>query len=178
MISPSNDPLAERHRAERVADILNRLIGLLHAARCTTLIWICQVDNPKYQHAAKYGLQMVFGAVALNLRKFMDLWEYHLSTLLPEGSEARKLSLWIIDECKRRNLRTTANRLIAHYAAEKGDMPLSTEQITELIRSNGWNNEEDVLEWIPPVIEKIISIRDEVMKRNGITALGDDIVTV
>ena len=164
----------EQLRAQRVADTLNSLIGSLHAARSTTVIWGRQVDNPKYKVAAKFGLQIAFGTVVLTLRKFEDLWKHHLTELITDGSSGRADCEWIIDECGRRKLRQTANRLIAHYAADKCDWPLSTQEIKDLILSNGWATEEEVLEWLTPVIGKMISVRDEVMRRYDIQALADE----
>jgi hypothetical protein len=164
----------ELERAQRVADTLNRCIGTFHAARCTMAVWINETNRGAHPSAAKHSLQMTFGSIALMLRKFEDLWNNHICCLIPAKSPSRADGQWILDECKGRNLRTTVNRLFAHYAARNGDLPLSTYAIVELIKSNGWQSEEEFLEWSGPVLARLIAIRDDLMLRHGIISLTDE----
>lgn len=163
-----------REHAQRVADTLNEFVGALHGARCTGILWAKDAENPSRRSAAKYGLQGSFLITALTLRKFMDLWEHHLSLLLPDGVPSRTSCEELIADCNVRKLRTTANHIIAHYAPRKEDWPLSSGEIQDLIRSNGWTTEEEVLNWVGEVIPKIISIRDELKHRYKLERLRDE----
>ena len=164
--------------ARRVATTLNRFVGMLHAARCTAALWILHAEDPRYRFAAKYGLQMTFGTAMLTLRKFQDLsTSGQFATLLPEGTEAHKFSEWVLRECEQHKTRDAANLLFAHYAPYKTDPPLSDREIRALVENGGWTTEEEIVEWIAPIIEKLRLIRDEMMSRYGITAFEEDEVT-
>jgi len=164
--------------AKRVATTLNRFVGMLHAARCTAALWILQAEDSRYRIAAKYGLQMTFGTAMLTLRKFQDLsTSGQLHTLIPEGTEAHKVSEWVLRECEQHKTRDAANLLFAHYAPNKTDPPLSEREIRTLIEAGGWSTEEELVEWIAPIIEKLRLIRDEMMSRYGIITFDEGEVT-
>ena len=122
---------ADDKRVEQIVQTLNAFIGILYAARVSAFIWLGHAE--RHPIALKYSLQMTGGTILLTLRKIDDLWRFHIQHLLPETSDGRKKGEWIINEMQNRHLRTTANRLIAHYAAEKDCLPLSETDITELI---------------------------------------------
>jgi hypothetical protein len=166
-----------REHARRVADALNRFAGALHGARWTGKIWEQHAENPSFRVAAKYGLQGAFGITVLTLRKFGDLWEKHLCFMLPAATAARASCEELIAECRTRNLRKTANLLFAHYAPKKVDWPLGPEEIVGLIRGNGWDTEEEVLDWVGQLIPKILAVRDEVKGCYNIDHLTDEEVT-
>src|SRR3989338_10750489 len=138
------------HRAELVAHTLNGLIGVLYAARLTAVMWLRYARQ--HPIAAKYSLQMTGGTILLTLRKFDDLWRSHIRPLIPSTSASRQKGEQIIDEIKKRHLRTTANRLIAHYAPKANRPPLSETEILELVKKNGWNTAPALLTWAGPVI--------------------------
>ena len=83
----------------------------------------------------------------ITVRRFGDLWRYHVRELLDPMDLGFESGQWLVEEIERRNLRKTASRLFAHYAAEKSDLPLSHEEVSELLQSNGWVTEQEVLEW-------------------------------
>jgi hypothetical protein len=154
---------------------LNRFIGALHAARCTAVLWSQHVENPMYEIAAKYGLQMTFGTTMLTLRKFQDLGAGgHLRALVSAEAPARASIEWVLQECEKHNTRKAANRLFAHYAADKADPPLSAREIRDLVIAGGWTTEEEVVAWAGPIIDRLRTIRDDVMSRYGITTFDDD----
>ena len=162
--------LAEEERRElatRVADALRHFAGTLHAARGTMVIWLEGTANPSLRHASKYGLQLAFGAIALTMRKFEDLWSTHMPELIPDRSQRPEEGKAIVKDCQDRNLRNTANQLIAHYADERG-LILAPSQIETLIRSNGWETEEEVVKWVEPVIEKILRIEEKIRRQYGV----------
>ena len=162
-------------RAKRVATTLNRFIGMLHAARCTAALWIRHAEDPRYRFAAQYGLQMTFGTAMLTLRKFQDLSTTgQLEALIPEGTEARRVTEWVLRECDQHNARDSANLLFAHYAPHKTEPPLSEREIRALVEAGGWSTEEEVVEWIAPIIDNLRFIRDDMMSRYGITSLLED----
>ncbi len=157
--------------AQGISRALNNFAGTIHAARCIMVSGIRQADDPQIRHAAKYALQVAYGAVALTMRKFEDMWGSHIPALITEKSERPVQGIWLVRECQNRNLRKSANQLIAHYADERG-WPLGPSEIEALIRSNGWETEEEVVAWIGPVIEKMMEIRNEIMQRYRITSLA------
>ena len=164
--------------AKRVATTLNRFVGMLHAARCTASLWILHTEDSRYRIAAQYGLQMTFGTAMLTLRKFQDLsTSGQLQALIPVGTEAHDVSESVLRECERHKTREAANLLFAHYAPHKADPPLSEREIRTLIEDGGWSTEEELVEWIAPIIEKLRLIRDEMMSRYGIIAFDEDEVT-
>lgn len=58
----------------------------------------------------------------LTLRKFQDLWiGQQLQALVPEGTEPRRLTEWIFQQCNQHKTRDAANLLFAHYAPNKTD---------------------------------------------------------
>ena len=160
------------HRAELVAQTLNGLIGALYAAQLTALMWLRYTQE--HPIAAKYSLQMTCGTIFLTLRKFHDLWRSHIRPLLPKTSESRQKGEQIIDEIKTRHLRTTANRLIAHYAPERNRPPLSETEILELVKKNGWNTVQELLTWVGPVIWNLIDVREEIRRVYRVMESMDD----
>jgi len=165
-------------RAKAVATTLNRLVGTLHAARCTAVLWIRHAEDPKYLIAAKYGLQMTFGTTVLTLRKFQDLWiGGQLQALIPEGTEARNIIEWVLHECDQHKTRDAANLLFAHYAKCIKDPPLSERENRALVEAGGWTMEEEVVEWSGAVIDKLRLVRDDLMSRYAISTLADDEAT-
>ncbi len=158
-----------RDLAQRVYQVLNDFVGTLHACRFIMIGGIKQAENPQMRHAARYALQIAFGAIALTIRKFEDLWSKHIPDLIPERSERPPQGSWVIAESKQRRLRESADQLIAHYG-KRGEWPLSPEKIEALIRSNGWETEEEVVIWVGPVIGKLMEMRDDLGQRYGITS--------
>ena len=77
-----------------------------------------------------------------------------------------------MNELKIRNIRKAANQLVAHYS-EPGQWPIGQDDIVSLIQSNRWNTEEELVEWVGPVIEKLYIIRERVMSSYGITSLEE-----
>jgi len=120
---------------------------------------IRNADNPDFAIAAKYGLQMTFGTTVLTLRKFVDLYEAHLSGLIPPEGDARAAGEWILEECRTRNTRRAANLLFAHYAECTTDPPLCPEHVEALVHAGSWASEEAVVEWLGPVIDKLLLIQ-------------------
>ena len=160
-------------RAIRVAHALNRLIGILHAARCTISIWLHRNGPPA---AKNYSVQMTYETAFLALRKFQDLWLNHLTELLHEDSPARLDGGRIISECEERGLRRAANLIAAHYANEKSEWPLTNKEIYDIIRNTGLTREEVFVKWLDPIGEKMITIRNEIMQRYNIASLNEAIV--
>jgi len=164
-------PMTQRDSALRASDALNRFIGTLHAARCTMVIWIPEASNPKWSRAAKFSLQMTFGAVALTLRKFEDFWSEDIPRLISEKTERPDDGLKLVRESKRRHLRHAANNLIAHYK-DKGKRILSPTDILALVNKGGWETEEELMAWIGEVaIARLIAVRDALMRRYDIKEL-------
>lgn len=131
--------------AERVAAKLDEFIGLLFIARTTGALW--GVLGRNHPIAAAHAFLMSEGAILITLRRFGDLWKHHVEKLLEPADHGFEAGQWLVAEIDRRNLRSTANKLFAHYAADKSDLPLPHEEITELLQSNGWVTEQEVLEW-------------------------------
>ena len=69
----------KRGDAIRAVRVLNDFIGHLHAARCSQVIWMRVHEDPGYKIAARYGLQIAFGVIALTMRKFEDFYDQDLA---------------------------------------------------------------------------------------------------
>jgi hypothetical protein len=89
------------------------------------------------------------------VRRFDDLWRYHVEKLLEPSDSGFEAGQWVVQEIERRKLRDTANKLFAHYAADKSDLPLSYEKVAALLQSNGWVTGQEVLEWAGQAMWKI-----------------------
>jgi len=136
--------------------MLDEFIGLLFIARTTGALW--GVLGHKHPTAAAHALLMSEGSILITLRRFDDLWRHHVKTLLDPTDLGFEAGLWLVEEIERRNLRKTASKLFAHYAADKSDLPLSYEEVSELLQSNGWVTEQEVLEWAGQAMWKIGSV--------------------
>src|SRR5262245_18341903 len=99
----------------RVARVLNDFIGHIHSARWSQAIWLRVHDDPRYQIAAKYGLQAAFGVIALTMRKFEDFCEKDLHRAIPDRTKRPAEAKWLVQESKKHHLRDATNTLIAHY---------------------------------------------------------------
>ena len=142
--------------AERVAAKLDEFIGLLFIARTTGALW--GVLGHKHPIAAAHAFIMSEGAILITLRRFGYLWKHHVEKLLEPADHGFEAGQWLVAEIDRRNLRSTASKLFAHYAADKSDLPLPHEEITELLQSNGWVTEQEVLEWAGRAMWKISEV--------------------
>ena len=121
---------------------------------------------------------MTLGTAMLTLRQFQDLSRSgQLQTLMPAGTRAHEANEWVLSECERHKTRDAPNLLFAHYAQHETDPPLSDREIRALIEAGDWTTDEEVVEWIAPIIEKLRLIRDDMMSRYGISTLGDAEVT-
>ena len=111
--------------AQRVTQVLDEFIGLLFVARTTGALW--GVLGHKHPIAAAHALLMSEGSILITVRRFDDLWRYHVRELLDPTDVGFESGQWLVEEIERRNLRKTASKLFAQYAAEKSDLPLSHE---------------------------------------------------
>jgi hypothetical protein len=157
-------------------DILNRLMGQLHAGRATMHYWLQKAKINEHPFAAKFGLQIGFGAIALAMRKLDDFWEDQVPVLFPDREQRPPEGKWLVGEVKSRNLRETANMMIAHYA-DKTKWPLSEEEIISVIMSNGWETEEEVIDWTREAIAKVEAVRTHLNAVYG-NAFGDGSVSL
>ena len=152
--------------------VLNDFIGHLHAARCSQAIWLRVYNDDRYQVAAKYGLQIAFDVIALTLRKFEDFYEHDLHKAIPAKANRPADAKWLLQESKRRHLRTAANTLIAHYKSqETGKVPTESE-ISHLIAKGGWQTEHELMEWVGSVIERLERVRDAIKTHDTIDPRG------
>jgi hypothetical protein len=151
----------------RVVMTLDTFVGQLHAATWIGALLAANETSLEHGHAVKYGLQMTSGAIVLTVRKFHDMWRWHVKELVPEGSPGWHAAAWILGEAERRNLRDTANQIVAHFGEEPGAWPLSNEEILALIQSNGWDTEQDVMRWGRDALHRLLELRDEIIARHG-----------
>jgi hypothetical protein len=158
----------DRELVQRVVTTLGFFIGQLHAATWVGAFLTANAENPEHKHAVKYGLQMTFGSMALTIRKFQDLWSWHVEGLTAKSGPGREAADWVLQEAENRHLRTTANQLVAHFAEETRAWPLSNEQILALIKSNDWDTEQEALWWGRNVMHRLITLRDELARQHGI----------
>jgi len=147
-----SEPEAVRH-AQRVTAMLDEFIGLLFIARATGTLW--GVLGHKHPIAAAHATLMSEGTILITMRRFFDLWRYHVEKLLEPADPGFEAGRWLVDEIERRNLRSTASKLFAHYAADKSDLPLSLKEATDLVQSNGWATDQEVLQWAGQATWKI-----------------------
>jgi len=140
--------------ADRMFDVLTRLMGQLHAGRVTMHVWLQSAMRGEHPIASKFGLQIGFGAIVLAMRQLDDFWSDQVPTLYPDRQARPAEGKWLVDEVKSRNLRNTANLLVAHYAQRTKQL-LSADEGIALIRSNRWDTEDEVIAWTKQVIEKV-----------------------
>lgn len=112
-------PEQKQELARRVARVINDFVGTLHGARWIMVEAIRHAEKPNIRHAARYALQIGFGAIALTMRKFEDLWGAHMPQLIPDQADRPPQAARMIAESRHRSLRETADRLIGHYV-ERG----------------------------------------------------------
>jgi hypothetical protein len=158
--------------AARAARVLNDFMGHLHAARCSQGIWLKVHADPRYKIAAKYGLQIAFGTIALTMRKFEDFYEEDLHRMFPEKGKRPAEAKWLLQETKKRHLRAASNTLIAHYKDEKRQF-LSPSQINDLIERGGWGTEEELMAWVGPVIERLEAVREAIMAYHNVEGIDE-----
>jgi len=156
----------------RAARVLNDFIGHIHSARCSQAIWLRVLDDPRYRIAAKYGLQAAFGMIALTLRKFEDFYSEDFHLAIPERSRRPPEAKWLLQESQKRNLRSAANVLIAHYKDKSRAIP-SASEITKLIERGGWETDEELMAWAASVMDRLEAVRDAVMAYHGLSGLDD-----
>jgi hypothetical protein len=146
-------------RAARVGAALSSCCGMLHAVRATMVVWD---RSPLAENAiaAKYSFQMTYGMMLLTLRKFLDLWDYHLLALLPKDSDAIAAGQALVDDTKRRRIRPAANLVVAHYAETKAGIPLDDAAVVETLIHNDFADEAAVQAFIGDCIDQLFAMRD------------------
>lgn len=142
--------------AGRVASLLDEFIGLLFATRTTAALW--NVLGRRHPTARAHAWMMSEGAILITMRRFDDLWRHHVQDLLEPSDLGFDAGAWLAREIAERNIRTTASRMVAHYAAEKSDAPLTVEDVEALMRSNGWLTDYDVRVWAGEAMWKIAAV--------------------
>ena len=157
-------PESAQERPQRVLDALNRVIGKLFVSGFLMDSLIRVGNRPEFNLQYKYGHQLVLEGLLLALRKFEDLYEYHLVQLLPTDAPGLTQAKQAVEECRSRSLRKLANQMAAHYAENKEDDPLAGEELIDLMKLTGWVEEREVLDWLKPLGLKIIAVRDELSR--------------
>jgi len=142
--------------AERVAAMLDEFIGLLFIARSTGALW--GVLGHRHPIAAGHAWLMCEGAILITLRRFDDLWKHHVQQLLEPSDLGFEGGQWLAYEIGKRNLRTIASKLFAHYAESKSDLPLPLEEIHALLKSNGWATSHEVIEFARDAMWRIAMV--------------------
>ena len=149
-------------RAERFRVTLNVFIGALVAATLTMKWWRSRLRVKDLEPVPYYALQMCYGHIALNLRKFEDLWTHHLGEMLPPRSESHLHAQWILEGCAQRKLRKTANIFYLHYARRRIEWPISLEAKDEFHWTRHYGSLNETLEWVDQVDLRLMSIRDDI----------------
>jgi hypothetical protein len=160
-----------RSFATEAVRVLNDFMGHLHAARCSQAIWLKVHNDSSYRNASKYGLQIAFGVIALTLRKFEDFHAEDFAQAIPEKSSRPTDAKWLVQESKKRHLRTATNTLIAHYKSKNKRTLPSEAEITDLIARGGWGTEKELMEWVGQAIERLEVVRNAIMKYHGLASL-------
>ncbi|HYB69137.1 MAG TPA: hypothetical protein VEH80_00620 [Candidatus Bathyarchaeia archaeon] len=157
--------MPERELVERVLGTLNTFIGQLHAATWIGAWLVANTKDREHEHAVKYGLQITGGVIALTVRRFQDVWRWHVEGLVTAGSRGWDAADWILREAQRRDLGATANLIVAHLGEKPGAWPLSSDETLALIRRSGWNTEEEVLAWGRQALHRLVELRDAISER-------------
>ena len=106
------------------------------------------------------------------MRKFEDFHARDLPRLIPDKRERPDAAKSLLQESKTRHLRTAANTLMAHYKSDNRQIPSSSE-VQRLIERGCWATEEELMEWVSPVIEKLEAVRNAIMAHHNVTGLTD-----
>ena len=159
----SETPVDVVRHAERVATLLEEFIGLLFSARTSGAMW--GVLARRHPVAAAHAFIMSEGVIFITIRRFDDLWKHHVVKLLDPADLGFDRGEQLIIEIAERNLRKTANTLFAHYAEQKSDRPLSHADVDELLHSNGWQTEQELLDWSGHALRKIAVVLAAVLAK-------------
>jgi len=154
--------MVDRQLVERILGTLNTFIGQLHAATWVGALLAQNAEDPDHQHAVKYGMQTNEAVIVLTIRKFQDIWRWHIEGTVRAGSPAHAAAEWILREAEARKLRETANQLVAHFGPHRGAWPLSEAEILALIQSNGWQTGQEMLLWGRKAMQRLILLRDAI----------------
>jgi hypothetical protein len=143
--------------AGRIVAALGTFVSQIFAARITALVWLKWIEE--FPEVAKLGLRLAESGILITLRQFEDIWTEHISKILPVDDPAYGRGKALVEEIDGRKLRDSANRLAAHYAANKTDLPLSSVAFHDLIAANGFATSQEFVTWAGEAMWCIYDVR-------------------
>jgi hypothetical protein len=112
-------------------------------------------------HLVHHSIRLIFGAVALVLRRFEDDWGDYIRHLFPKAQRPPEATD-LLKEIKNRKLRDVANVLVAHSRHKGQKLPLSAAKQIELIKAGGWTREDELLAWYSTITSRLLAVRNAV----------------
>ncbi len=152
--------------AQSAFTILNELMGEIHGGRLPAVIAIKKPDI----FMTKYPQYIVRGSITvivLSLRKFDDLWIHQIMPKLLADNPPKE-GIELHEEIKKRKLRKFCNVVLAHYATNKLLPKTPDKQIEKLLIEQGFDTNEEFLEWTRGAINKIGIVRDKIADQYGL----------
>lgn len=164
----------DQSRAQSAWEVLNDLMGEIHAGR---VIYFISIQNPQQVPAgifndilkkpfAKYYTRLGFGAIAIALHKYGDLWTHHLSELLSaeESGTAKDLA----NQVKEKRIREIRSCIFAHYSDNVKNLKTSQARILDLMDSLDFESDEDIINWTKRLVMDLDLIKKSLEKKFGV----------
>jgi hypothetical protein len=165
--------------------ILNDLMGEIHAGRIILLMAVKGPEKGKEPHyqflkdifSSKnlpYFYRLGYGAIAIALYKFDDLWKHHLDDLLHD-SEQYKVGKKLVGQIAEMKIRRVRSTIIAHYSDNPKNPKKRDAEIQKLIDSwlSSFETEEDFYEWTNQLIQDLDTVKKALASRYRIAAIRD-----
>jgi len=156
----------EREQAERVAAALGTFTGLIFVASVTGLMW--QKWAAEFPVITSFGVRLSEGEILLSLRKFEDLWNNQISILLDRKHGVYEQAEALVARFRHSGQRDIANQLVAHYAENKEDPPLSDRDVSVLIQGAGLKTTHDFLKWSCEAMWALNDVREALLAQYGL----------
>jgi hypothetical protein len=150
-------PHSRRQIAASVLEVLNELIGEIHAGR---MVAVLAEKSPEIFETKRPGLitRIGEGAVFLALSKFADLWDSQILPLLQNRAPRRGRELR--NEIKRKKVVQFRNLFVAHYSDRKENLKPGFERFAKLLNALGFYDAQTLALWTVDVLATIEEIRE------------------
>ncbi len=158
---------AEETLAASACEIITELSGEIHAARTVGSLALTQPALFQTKQP-NFIVRIAVGGVVLALRKYEDLWDYQIKTLLLRQSTSVEGTA-LARELKKRKFRAFCGRVVAHYAEGNRRNPKTPLiKIEELLRDQGFESDLDFFKWTCGVLETMEKIRAKIGQKYGV----------
>ena len=168
--------MRKKHNDENLAqsawEILNDLVGEIHAGRMLYFLALkgpskggifSEIFSPEFK---KYYLRLGFGAIAIALYKYDDLWNHQLKHLL--GDQNLEPGRRLAKQIKDRKIREVRSVLFAHYSDNPRNPRKRQEEIEQLLDSLNIETDEQIINWPNDIIPDLVKIKKALKNKYGV----------